>query len=632
MIQAITLWFGLALNLLLLLRARRLDWAEVSVIERANEALPDANMFLWSALPIAWALYRFAPTVKERLIPVHWVSALLAVALPEGRFACILVLAWDAAVLIPLILNRLPPLPRHRLIPWAGFILSAVTASVFSLHRHARFGSGGWDVGCFSHSTWLASAGEPLVSTVLHPEGVHVLGDHFYPVVYLLAPVHWFGGGASALLILQALCVAAVAFPFYRFVQRRIDHVGLQCALLFALLFSFAWQSATYFDFHAQTLALWPLAEALERLDRQAYKPMLGWLAFAWICKENMPLYVAFFGAFILLFHSGARRLGTGIFTAGLAGFALTLGLIQPALLKGGPQGMIHKGTYAQFGATLPEALWEMISSPLRTLLTLMSPLAKRMSFVTTFCGAGIFALYRPRYLVLAVPTVAERFLSSKEQMWEMGYHYAAPLTLFVAFAAVEGIDDLLKWSKGRFSVLERPQSVAVLVASLAVLTNLYGYKHPSNFLTWEHDYFQTVEEAEASHRMLAEVPATGAVEAMNHLLPHVAARKVATFPRAWPKAEIHVFNFSQSAWHPQSNHSKRWIRDRLRRLHREKRWRLAYSEASAVLYLDTKQFPGPEVKPSIQLEKLLGRGSTNRNLQRNPKGRRPIKGEKRGN
>ena len=84
---------------------------------------------------------------------------------------------------------------------------------------------------------------------------------------------------------------------------------------------------------------------------------------------------------------------------------------------------MIHKGTYAQFGATLPEALWEMISSPLRTLLTLMSPLAKRMSFVTTFCGAGIFALYRPRYLVLAVPTVAERFLSSKEQMWEMGYH-----------------------------------------------------------------------------------------------------------------------------------------------------------------------------------------------------------------
>ena len=604
----------------------------MSILERTGEALPDANLFLLVAGPIVWALLRTAREQLSSLAVVHMLAALLAVALPEGRFACMTVLAWDAALILPSLMARLPQWGLRLHPAWVGFGLSAVVASVFSLHRHHSFGSGGWDVGCFSHSTWLASAGEPLMSTVLHPSGVHVLGDHFYPVIYLLAPIHWLGLGASGLLVLQSVVVAAVAFPFYRFLARRIDHGGLRVAILFSLLFSFAWQSATYFDFHAQTLALWPLAEAIDRLDRRAYKPMFGWLALAWICKENMPLYAAFFGLFILLFHSGARRIGAGLFAVGVCGFGLTLGFIQPALLKGGPQGMIHKGTYAQFGDSLPAALWGMVSSPLRTLLALVSPLAKRMSLATTLFGAGLFSLYRPRYLLLALPTLAERFLSSKEQMWEMGYHYAAPLTLFVAFAAVEGLADLRVWAEERLVVLSRPLPLAVIVISLAALTNLYGYKHPSNFLTWNHDYFQHEQEAAASHRMLALVPAMGSVEAMNHLLPHVAARKEVTFPRDWPKADIQVFNFSQSAWHPQANHSKAWIRDRLRRLHRDKRWRLAFSEASAVLFLDAEAFPGREAEPSAKLKKLLRLGARKRPLRRNPKGSQPIKAKERGN
>jgi hypothetical protein len=215
--------------------------------------------------------------------------------------------------------------------------------------------------------------------------------------------------------------------------------------------------------------------------------------------------------------------------------------------------------------------------------------------------------------------------------MWEMGYHYAAPLTLFVAFAAVEGMADLLVWAEDRMPVLAKPQCLAIIVLSLAILTNLYGYKHPSNFLTWDHGYFQGPEEASASHEMLSMVPATGSVEAMNHLLPHLAARKEVTFPRDWPKAEIQAFNFSQSGWHPQAHQSKGWTRDRIRRLHRDKRWRLAFSKSSAVLFLDGQRYPGSEATPSTELKKLLRTGQRNRPRRHNPAGQRPIKGEKRG-
>ena len=85
MLRAVTLWFGLALNLLLLLRARRLDWAEVSIVERASDALPDANVFLLAALPVIWALHRVVPATLGPLAILHGLSALLAVALPAER-------------------------------------------------------------------------------------------------------------------------------------------------------------------------------------------------------------------------------------------------------------------------------------------------------------------------------------------------------------------------------------------------------------------------------------------------------------------------------------------------------------------------------------------------------------------
>src|SRR5262249_28391267 len=121
-----------------------------------------------------------------------------------------------------------------RLAPTAVFAVSAATYALFSLTRHAHFGSGSWDLGCYTQSIWLAGHGRSLVSTLLGE--VHALGDHFIPIIYLLGPLSWFPRSAAVLLWLQALAVASIAFPLYWLSRRAGLGVALSLALAIAFL------------------------------------------------------------------------------------------------------------------------------------------------------------------------------------------------------------------------------------------------------------------------------------------------------------------------------------------------------------------------------------------------------------
>jgi uncharacterized membrane protein len=605
MLQLLGLAAGVGTTALMMVHSRSLAWASTRLAESGGGVLGSANLWVLAALPAAFLLLRCAPNWRALLIGLHAAAPLAALVAPEGRFLCIIVLAFDAALLLGAVSDRLPPLAGSpRRIAWAAFGLSTGVASTFALHRHYRFGSGAWDMGCFSHSSWLAANGEPLLSTVLHPDGVHVLGDHFYPIIVALAPLHWAGFGAAGLIVVQAAALAAVVFPFTRFLARRTEHPGLIAASLFALVFSFGFQSAAYFDFHAQNLALWPLAEAIDRLDRGRYKAMLPWLAGAWLCKENMPLYVGWFGLFIALFRPGARRFGAALCGAGMAGFAATVGWVQPALLSGGPQGMIHAANYAAFGSGMGEAVLGMASNPVRTLLIGLSPIEKRLTLLTTWVGVGLLAAVKPRYLFLALPTLVERFLSSKHQMWEMGYHYAAPLTLFVAFAAADALGGTGKL----FDTLERFLGLrarrAWVVVVLAVLVNGFAYRHLSNFLTWDHDYFLDRAESAATLAMIDTLPPTASVEAMNHVLAHVADRRQARFLSSNPTADAVAFNFAQTDWLPsRGNRGRSAMRRAIRGLLKNPDYRLAFSQRSAVLF---RREPGADTGQSEELKALI--------------------------
>jgi hypothetical protein len=191
--------------------------------------------------------------------------------------------------------------------------------------------------------------------------------------------------------------------------------------------------------------------------------------------------------------------------------------------------------------------------------------------------------------------------------MWEMGYHYAAPLTLFVAFAAFDALPRLMEARWAWRLRLDRPARIAALLGLTALLVNGFAYRHRSNFMTWNHDYFLAADEAAAARAMVARVPRGVSVEAMNHVLAHLADRKEARFLQPVPRADALAFSLAQDDWKPQrGNVAPRHYRGLIKRLLKGPEYKLVFSEHRAVLFL-RQGVVGAAVEPSEQLVAFLG-------------------------
>jgi uncharacterized membrane protein len=183
---------------------------------------------------------------------------------------------------------------------------------------------------------------------------------------------------------------------------------------------------------------------------------------------------------------------------------------------------------------------------------------------VTLIGVGGGLALLAPEVAVAALPLLAERFLSSKAAMWQMGYHYAAPLTLYAGWAAASAAPAARAWMARVVKALEpslvAPERAATRALTLHVivvgaLVNHYGYRHPANFHVWREPYFSTPEKRAANAAAVRFVEGLGPdakVAAQTRILPHLADRAHIWRLGEHAGADVIVLSFGESAWpHP---------------------------------------------------------------------------------
>ena len=478
---------------------------------------------------------------------------------------------------------------------WVGLALwvfvFAIDA-VFSMHRHAWFGSGSWDHGCMVHNFYRAAHLLPTVSTVLG--GVDFLGDHFMVGIYLYAPIIWLSDSGYTVLAIQAAHVSAAAPAIYLIARHhRIDRfasgvLGLSAALSFGL------QSAAYFDSHEITVGLGFLAFGLWAFETGRIRTATLLLVLFSLFKESLGAYVAALGLLAVLrglMRRDRRHIifGSGWVLYGVFWFVVVNRVLMPWFAAHGHPPEPHE-TFGDFGPTVFSAAVGILTDPLKSFLAIFVPSAKLDSHAVTLGHTGLVGLLAPQVGVAALPLVAERFLSSKSSMWEMGYHYAGPLCLYAGWATALGFSRARSIFRSALEYLGPGlgRRAGVALVSYLVLAGLletaFGYRHPANFYTWRASYFSSPSQRVANHRavdLLDSLDRQVPIAVQNRLLPHLANRPFIYRLADYRQADWVLLSVGESAWPYDAGLPRRLARQ----LHGDPEWRLVFSEEGAAVF-----------------------------------------------
>jgi len=390
------------------------------------------------------------------------------------------------AQLWPAALRRARALPGAYRDPFTWAIAFAVFGAyaVISLYRLLQLNPTSWDLGIYTeYVKQYADLHAPIVDVRM--AGFNLLGDHFSPAVAVLAPVFRVLPSPATLLVAQALLAAASVFAISQGARERL---GIGPARVIAVAYGFSWglQRLIEFDFHEIAFAVALLALSLSALARGRVKPAFWWALPLVFVKEDQGFTVAAIG-FYLIF-SGLRAMRpapgrggtgglkdladrTGVFTGdpggglrtkagqfllawGFAWSFLAIGVIIPHFnpahhyyywTNGGifaPGGHLSvAGLLDQFAHAWPDKL--------QTAFMLLLPTA--------------FIALRSPLVLIALPSLLLRFLSTNSAFWGTYWHYNATLMPVLFIAAIDamariewsaytrgGLAGLAEWASGR--------------------------------------------------------------------------------------------------------------------------------------------------------------------------------------
>ncbi len=320
------------------------------------------------------------------------------------------------------------PVPvRGRLRPvgWVLYGLWALFAAVYatlSLTRFSILSTPSWDNGIFQQAiSAYAHLRAPIVN--LKGPGYNILGDHFSPVLVLLAPVYRAFPFAQTLLVAQAVLISAAVVPVTRAALRHVGTAaGLAIGVAFAL--SFGVQSAVYTDFHEMAFAAPLVAFAGEAYLLRRWRAVAAWSLPLLLVKEDLGVTVAVIG--VVLFLAGARRIGAWVAGTGVVVFLLVLFVVIPSF---NPAGRFDYWSTVSFGDGGPSAFatfftgWDL----------------KTVTLLLTFGITGFLCLRSP-WALLALPTLAWRWVGRNPDYWGTNWHYSVILMPIVFIGLIDAI------------------------------------------------------------------------------------------------------------------------------------------------------------------------------------------------
>ena len=435
-------------------------------------------------------------------------------------------------------------------VPWLIALVVFAGYTIISVSRYLRLAPGSWDLGIFTeYVKQLAHLHAPVVN--IHGAGFNLFGDHFQPIVGLIAPLFLIFPNPVTLLVVQAFLTAASVIPVSRAAEARL---GTAAGRMIGAAYGLSWGLAQMvdFDFHEIAFAVPLLACSLSALLRGRTRAAVLWALPLVFVKEDQGFTVAALGLVLMLssvshrsepdtdrglaFRGGLLLVCWGIFWSALAILVIiphfNIAHVYPYWTDG---GAVSPAGHAAPGAVLSQlgASWLV---KLRTTLLILLPV-------------GFLALGSPLGLI-ALPSLVLRFVLTNNMYWGDGFHYNATVMPIVFLAAVDTLSRLRQGNQPRWREIGTRwvAPAAMLGLALAILP-----KFPLSGV-WQPPTYQIGLHVQAEDAALARVPSGTTVEATLTMVAPLAARDDTYWIGTGgnPAPRYIVFDSTNSGWNPE--------------------------------------------------------------------------------
>lgn len=275
-----------------------------------------------------------------------------------------------------------------------------------------------YDDGIYHNLAWNLAHGRGFWSDVL---GHSHLGEHFSPVIALLAPLWLLWPSALWLMLVQGLAVAATLAALLWLAERHLpataDPSRRTARLLWLgmlLCYPPLW-AAWWWDFQPLVLAMPCVAWGMVALERDRPRLLAICVGLLLLTREAAPL--AGFGlAWYAWAVSRRPRIGIAIAVASLAVLLLAFVVVMPAARDGGAWGHVSR-----LGP------WE-------------DPAGKAVYLLHLVGWLAFLPLLAPRIAIAALPMALLNISVRYQPMYGSAYHYDATIAPFLLAAAAVGL------------------------------------------------------------------------------------------------------------------------------------------------------------------------------------------------
>ncbi len=411
---------------------------------------------------------------------------------------------------------------------WATALAVFCAYAVISLFRLLQLNPTSWDLGIYTeYVKQYAHLHAPIVD--IRAPGFNLLGDHFQPLVAVLAPFFRVFPSSATLLVAQALLVAISVFPVSQVAREKLG-LGPSRAIAGAYGFSWGLQQVAEFDFHEIAFAVPLLAFSLSALARGHTRAAVCWALPLVFVKEDQGFTVAVIGLYLVVagLHArvptrggpqGAtdidvRRVAAGQFLLvwGFAWSFLAIGVIIPLFNPAhhydywSDGGVLAPGGHLSV-AGLVQQLVHAWPVKLETIAMLLLPTA--------------FIALRSPLILIAVPSLLLRFMSTDSSFWGTYWHYNATLMPIIFVAAADALARIdPRGVRGLVLAGTRRFGPALMV----VITVILAFEFPLSSL-WHAQTYQISPHVAAAEAAMARVPDGATVLTTLDLLAPLAAR-----------------------------------------------------------------------------------------------------------